>query len=144
MQINTQSNSQGLEYIILQAISEKQIIKRVTMALFIIAVLQKQKCPDIEDKLKLFNKQLREYLTDLNYHKMLNYRDSIIDEHAIDYFGRDFGKDDVLKYNVDAETVISKLNLVLIDVFATAYIQTTAVTSKQFDFGGEQNFDKYE
>ncbi|NOR85440.1 hypothetical protein GQ473_04930 [archaeon] len=144
MQVNTQSNSQGLEYVILQAISERQITKRVTLALFILEVLLKQKCPDIELKLKSYKKELTVYLTDLKYHKLLNYRDSIIDEHAIDYFGRDFGENDVLKYNIDAEKVISKLNILLIEVFSTAYLKATSSTSKQFNFDKEQNFENYE
>ena len=144
MQIDTTSNNQSLEYIIIQAISEKQVTKKIHLALFIIAVIKKNKCADIELKLNNFQKQLTEYVSDLKYHKMLNYRDSIIDENAVEYFGRDFGEDDVLKYNIQAETLVSKINLLLIDVFSTAYIKANETTSKKFNFGGEQDFGKYE
>lgn len=144
MQIDTTSNNQSLEYIIIQAISEKQVTKKIHLALFIIAVIKKNGCVDIELKITKFQKQLTEYVSDLNYHKMLNYRDSIIDENAVDYFGRDFGENDVLKYNIKAETLVSKINLLLIDVFSTAYIKANETTSKKFDFGGKQSFEQYE
>lgn len=144
MHVNTQSNNQSLEYVILQAISEKQITKRLNLALFIIKVLLKKDCSGIKDELLSYQKKIIKYLTDLKYHKQLNYRDSIIDEHAVDYFGRDFGAEDVLKYNVESETIVSEINMLLIDVFATAYIKATEVTSKKFNFDGEQDFNNYE
>ncbi|RLI97113.1 MAG: hypothetical protein DRO96_01485 [Candidatus Aenigmatarchaeota archaeon] len=121
----------SLEFVILQALNETQIVSKINLCLFVIRVLEKKNLASTE--LLKMKKELLMVLKDEKKYRGINLRDALLKEESLAYFGKDYGTQDELGYKTDTEEIIHKLNMTLIDAFALAYVETTGKAGGSVD-----------
>lgn len=132
-------NKMSLEFVILQALNETQVVSKINSCLFVIGVLDKKNiAPKELSKLK---KELLEVLKDPKKYREINFRDALVKDETLAYFGKDFGKDDALGYRADIEELIQKINMTLIEAYALAYVTITGKTGGVIDLEGVDEGD---
>lgn len=129
-----EDNRMSLEFVIIQALNEIQVVSKINSCLFVIGVLDKKKISS--EELQELKKQLLGILNDKDKYREINLRDALVKDETLAYFGKDFGKDDALRYRADIEELIQKINMMLIEAYALAYVTITGKTGKTIDLEG--------
>jgi hypothetical protein len=60
--------------------------------------------------------KLERYLANIKFIRRISERDAIVEEHPMEYFGKDFGYDDPFIYKDKLENTINKIELELLAI----------------------------
>lgn len=73
-------------------------------------------------------RKLERLLNNQRFLRNIRYRDSLVTEYSMEYYGKDYGEDDPFKYNDDLERQIQNLSMELMRILGSI-IQVVKETS---------------
>lgn len=74
------------------------------------------------------------YFLDKSFMREVKHRDSVIQTNSTEYYGKDFGEQDVFKFNEELENKITKISLKIMDTLGRIIKK---INESEFNLGKE-------
>lgn len=111
----------SIEQLVIDVVSEFSIIRKINKTLFIMTILEEKNL--MTKELKTVKTQIMKIYENPESYRLMGYRDALLSSNRVEYFGKDYGKDDAYKYNKKVEDFVFELNRIIINILAKAYLK---------------------